>query len=66
VLDGARRDGGKKCFFVLLALQSGSEIFDLGFERSLADVLERRIAKNPFDVVATMISASAEIIAELG
>ena len=38
VLDGAGRDRRKKRFFVFLALQSGFEIFDLGFKRVMANI----------------------------
>ena len=60
VFDGAGCNGGKKSFFVFLALQARFEILDFRFQRFMADVLERRVAENPPQIVAAMSKSGYE------
>ena len=66
VLDGAGRDGGKKCFLVFLSLEARFEIIDFLLQPLLADILERPVAENSLDVVAAIVACSlVEVVAKL-
>src|SRR5262245_10460428 len=66
MLDGTGRDRRQKRLLVMNSSKRGFQILDLSLQGSVADVLDRTVAENPFSVFAAHRSQPfAKIVAEI-